>query len=231
VALIIHGESVAKSPLPPYVPYRTFTTFIESLKVGIPSHIDKSVMTSYSGGMQSWLKASLRTMKLIDGDGVPQDRLRKLVGAEGEDRKAILRELFNATYAPIMKGKVDLQTTTPQKLRTAFVELGAQGETVEKCMAFLVAMGKDAGFTLSPHLTMRASPKPRTRRSPSVKGVPAASGISGNDDTSESGNFSSDAVTQALLDKFPKFDPSWPSEVQAKWFDAFDRLMKATIKL
>ena len=31
---------------------------------------------------------------------------------------------------------------------------------------------------------------------------------------------------QILLDKFPVFDPSWSEDVQAKWFDGFNRLMK-----
>jgi len=31
---------------------------------------------------------------------------------------------------------------------------------------------------------------------------------------------------QLLLSKFPSFDPGWPPEVQAKWFDSFEKLMK-----
>lgn len=224
-------EPKGRVPLPPYVPYRTLSTFLDSLKVGIPSHIDKSVMTSFSGGIQSWLKAALRTMKLIDAEGVPQERLRKLVVAQGEDRKAILRELFNATYAPILKDKVDLQTTSPQKLRTAFVAMGAQGETVEKCMAFLVAMAKDAGFALSPHLTMRAASKPRVKRvgkTNTTGGAVAPDHPNGHDGERGGEAAASTTITQALLEKFPKFDPAWPTDVQGKWFDAFDRLMKAT---
>ena len=30
-----------------------------------------------------------------------------------------------------------------------------------------------------------------------------------------------------LIDKFPNFDPTWPAEVQLKWFDGFERLMEA----
>jgi hypothetical protein len=225
--------NTVKTPLPPYVPYRTFTTFLESLKVGMPSHIDKSVMRSYSGGMQSWLKASLRMMKLIDGESVPQDRLKALVKAQGEDRKALLRELFNTTYAPILTGKVDLQSTTPQKLRDAFTALGAKGETIEKCIAFLVALGKDAGFTLSPHLTTRAAPKPRTKRTPRPGVAPGGdAGGAGepNGGGGDGGGHASDPAAKALLDKFPTFDPSWAPEIQAKWFAAFEKLMSMTTK-
>jgi hypothetical protein len=29
-----------------------------------------------------------------------------------------------------------------------------------------------------------------------------------------------------LLSKFPSFDPTWPNDVQIKWFEAFDELLK-----
>lgn len=31
---------------------------------------------------------------------------------------------------------------------------------------------------------------------------------------------------EALLAKFPQFDPSWNDEIKLKWFDAFDRFVK-----
>ena len=168
-----------KSPLPPYVPYRTFLNFLDSLKnVVMPSHIDKAVIGSLSGGMQSWLKASLKSMKLVDVEARPQERLRKLVASEGEDRKVLLRELFNATYAPLLKGKVDLQSTTTPNLKSAFAELGAQGETIDKQVAFLMALAKDAGLELSAHLK-RSTPQ---RRRPRVQRGAASNGVQSNVD-------------------------------------------------
>jgi hypothetical protein len=155
-----------RKPLPPYVPYRTFLTFLDHLRaIGMPSHIDKSVMTSLSGGMQSWLKASLRYMKLIDAEDVPDQRLAKLAKAQGDERKALLLDLFKSSYA-FLDGQIDLKNTTPQKLRTAIVDLGAQGETVEKIMAFMIAMAKDASVPLSKLLTTRAPSvrKPRAKQ-------------------------------------------------------------------
>jgi hypothetical protein len=160
-------QNDVKQLLPPYVPYRTFVNFLDSLhSVVMPTHIDKAVMASMSGGIQSWLKASLRSMKLIDADDVPQDRLKKLVAVQGEERKPLLIELFNVTYAPLLKGKLDLQATTSQQLKAAFADLGAQGETQDKCAAFLMALAKDAGLTLSPHLK-----RITTRRRPRVQRV------------------------------------------------------------
>jgi hypothetical protein len=158
----------ARPPLPPYMPYKSLGTFFDHLRaIGIPSHIDRSVMASMSGAMQSWLKATLRYLRLIDAEDVPQPRLVKLVQAQGDERKVLLLELFNESYG-FLNGKIELKNTTPQKLRAAIVELGAQGETVEKIMAFMIAMAKDAGVPLSKLLTTRAPSVRRPRPKPTV---------------------------------------------------------------
>lgn len=152
-----------RKQLPPYVPYKTFMTFLEHLKaIGMPSHIDKSVMASLSGGMQSWLKAGLRTMQLIDAESAPTETLHRLVASSGVERKQVLFKVFQHTYT-FLNGKVDLKNTTPSKLRAAIVELGAQGETVNKIVAFMIAMGKDAGVEMSTLLTTRAPRQARAR--------------------------------------------------------------------
>jgi hypothetical protein len=152
-----------RRPLPPYVPYKTFGSFLDHLRaIGVPSHIDKSVMTHLSGGMQSWLKAALRYLALINADDTPTPTLEKLAVAQDEERKKLLRDLFTRGYA-FLNGKLDLKNTTPFKLRSAVADLGAQGETVEKIIAFMIAMAKDANITVSPLLLKRASPTRRAK--------------------------------------------------------------------
>lgn len=149
--------------LPPYMPYKTFTTFLDHLRaIGMPSHIDKSVMPSLSGGMQSWLKSTLRYMKLINGADVPSERLEKLANAQGDERKALLRQVFETSYS-FLNGKIDLKNATPAKLRSAIVDEGGQGETAEKIMTFMIAMAKDTGIQMSPLLTKRAPSVRRVR--------------------------------------------------------------------
>jgi hypothetical protein len=161
--------------LPPYIPARTFMTFLDHLRDigGMPSHIDKAVMSNMSGGIQSWLKASLRYMKLMNAEDEPTEMLARLVQAQGEDRKALLRELFESTYS-FLNGRIDLQNTTPQKLRSAIIEMGAQGETVEKIMSFMIGLGKEAGVPLSPYLTKRATGQRRLRQRIPRKGPAGA---------------------------------------------------------
>lgn len=216
--------------IPPYVPFRTFMGFIDSLRnVVIPTHLDNAVMPSMSGGMRSWLRNALRTMDLMDRESRPTERLERLVKSEGDDRKAVLRDLFNTTYAPLLKGKIDLTRTTQTQLRTVLTDVGAQGETVTKAMAFLLAFAKEAGFELSPHLGKRANQRrPRAQRAPKATAsnqepLPLAS----PDNNAPARNGMDDDITRTLIGKFPTFDSNWPPEVQAKWFDNFEKLMKA----
>jgi len=32
-------------------------------------------------------------------------------------------------------------------------------------------------------------------------------------------------MASQLLEKFPTFDPTWPDEIKAKWFEGYERLL------
>ena len=188
----------ARAPLPPYMPYKSLGTFFDHLRaIGIPSHIDRSVMSSMSGAMQSWLKSTLRYLQLIDADDVPQPRLAKLVNAQGDERKALLADLFKQAYG-FLDGKIDLKNTTPQKLRAAVVELGAQGDTVDKIMAFMIAMAKDAGIPLSKLLTTRAPSVRRPRTKPATTQRNAPEGGDEDDDEHDDEHGSSGTAMKVI---------------------------------
>ncbi|MGE0702747.1 MAG: hypothetical protein AB7F99_09570 [Vicinamibacterales bacterium] len=215
--------------IPPYVPYRTFLAFLESMRHGVPSHVDKSVLRSMSGGIQGWLKASLKSMKLIDQANVPQDLLRDLAASEGARRKQLLKRVFESTYG-FLDQYVDLETTTPAKLEAAFTAAGANGDTVRKAVAFMLSLAKDADVELSPHLLRRgALTQTGSRHSPAVprksRGVGDA-GVRRAETGDESANLGGGDWEQ-LVAKFPEFDPGWSDELKARWFDAFERLMAA----
>ena len=57
--------------IPPYVPYRTFQTFLEFLfDEGIPDRIDRSVWGArFSGSSGTQLMTTLKVLNLIDQDG------------------------------------------------------------------------------------------------------------------------------------------------------------------
>src|SRR5438128_10488002 len=91
-------ETKAPPAVPPYVPYRTFRNFIDSLKQGIPARIDRSVMSSMSGALQSQLTGALRYLGLITVSGQPTSYLPTLVNSEGPDRAKLLRAIIAKSY-------------------------------------------------------------------------------------------------------------------------------------
>jgi hypothetical protein len=230
------AESTVKMPpltgpltVPPYVSYRSYRNFLDSLKQGIPARIDRSVMASMSGALQSQLTTALRYLNLTKPLGQPTEMLAKIVNSEGPERAKAMREMLAAAY-PFLFGSFDLKSATPRMLEEQFSEAGASGGTLDKCMLFFLAAAKDAEIELSPHLKnprvarTSGSRTPRTRQATRL--VDANSTI--EDDlrdisTEQNGNVSWE---QMLLSKFPSFDPAWPDEVKSKWFDGFHRLMR-----
>src|ERR1035438_10278775 len=97
--------------VPPYVPYRSFRNFIDSLKQGIPARIDRSVMSSMSGALQSQLTTTLRYLMLISPTGQPTNSLPKLVNSEGPERAKAMREIITNCY-PFLFQNFDLKNAT-----------------------------------------------------------------------------------------------------------------------
>lgn len=216
---------------PPYIAYKTLTGFLSSMKVAIPSRIDRSVMTTYSGAVQSQLHHALRYFNLIDAAGHPTAKLAPLVHSEGAERQRLLKELVLAGYPMLFDGPFDLTKGTSAQLAEQFAKL-ATGDTLRKCITFLLPMLKEAGMAISPHIKgapkRNGSSKPRKARA-----APAPTGV-------DSGVKEPGAPTppppapppvmgwsELLLSKFPSFDPGWPDDVKAKWFESFEKLMQS----
>jgi hypothetical protein len=212
-----------KQMIPPYAPYRSFRNYIDSLRQGIPSQIDRSVMRNMSGALQSQLSSTLRYLGLVSENGQPTDRLSRIVHSEGNERTTALRDIAKAAYPFLFQG-FDLKTATPKMLSDKFASMNASGGTIGKCVAFFISMAKDAEIPLAPHLiVMRGNHTGRPRRFKTAEAPPSANGT---DPALTPAEMSSVPWAQMLLSKFPSFDPSWPDEVKAKWFDGFHRLMR-----
>lgn len=155
------SESVAgQLPTPPYVSYKTYRGFLEGLGDLLPSRIDRSLMSSMSGGTQSHLQQALRATGLVGEEGVPTERLRNLHRATDDERKAALHGIVRSTYPFLWESPFDLRATTSQHLDEQFRNnTGATGSTVERCVNFFKAIAQDAGIELSPHIQ-----KPKRRK-------------------------------------------------------------------
>jgi hypothetical protein len=215
--------SQTATAVPPYVPYRSFRNFIDSLKQGIPARIDRSVMGSMSGALQSQLTTTLRYLGLTKSTGQPTDLLAKLVNSEGPEHVSVMHDIVTASYPFLFQeDDFDLKSATPRMLEEKFAEMGASGGTLDKCMLFFLSAARDAGIETSHHLKNGRTRAPRTQGRRPNRLIELASQADGSDE-SDSGDMS---WAQMLLSKFPSFDPSWPDEVKAKWFDGFHRLMR-----
>ena len=153
-----------QTTVPPYAPYRSFRNFIDSLKQGIPARIDRSVMSSFSGALQSQLTTTLRYLGLTKESGHPTDVLPKLVNSEGPERVRVMRDILINAY-PFLFGDFDLKSATPRMLEEQFSEMGASGGTLDKCTNFFLAAAKDAGIETSHHFKMQRGPRLQRRQS------------------------------------------------------------------
>ena len=90
-------KSAEGRSLPPYVPYKTFKNFLEGLRIAMPARIDRSIMGSLSGAIQSQLINALKYLKLIGPTDTPTDRLTRLVNSEkGLTSKKSVEEVLHA---------------------------------------------------------------------------------------------------------------------------------------
>lgn len=216
-----------RQPAPPYIAHKTFKSFLSSLKVAIPSRIDRSVMTTYSGAVQTQITHALRYFNLIDSNGHPTDKLAPLVHSEGAEHQKLLKELVHSGYPMLFVAPFDLTKATSAQLAEQFAKM-ATGETVRKCITFLLPLLKEAGFAVSPHIKgapkRNGSSKPRK---PKASAPPAPATDAGAGTPPPPSPPAVMGWSELLLSKFPSFDPSWPDDVKARWFDSFEKLMQS----
>lgn len=212
---------------PPYIPYKTFANFLEKQKIGLPSRIDRSVMPTSSGDVKVKLLATLLYLDLIDVDGTPKGRFSELVRSDGENKKKILKDIITASYPFLFDGEIDLTRTTSSHLQEVFeTGGGVSGGTTRKCISFFIAISKEAGIELSPHIKIRgSSSRSVPRKINSEKNIRLKSADIQLEEKTFKTQADTQNWTQQLLSKFPSFDPAWPDEVKAKWFDGFKELM------
>ena len=158
-------ERTRSSGTPPYTSYRTFKTFIEDLhEHGVPSRIDRSVLTRFSGVVGTQLMHALRFLGLIEDDGRPTQRLKVLVNAHGAAHwSASLLELLRQEYAPVFA--IDLETATPSHFNGAFRKsFPAADAVVQKCVTFFLYAANDAGVKISGRVLKGRKPRSLTPR-------------------------------------------------------------------
>ena len=153
------------SGTPPNTSYRTFKTFIEDLHDhGVPSRIDRSVLTRFSGIVGTQLMHALRFLGLVEDDGRPTDRLKGLVKAHATSQwPETLLETLGGEYAPMFA--IDLAIATPSHFNQAFRRaFPAADAVVQKCVTFFLYAANDAGVKISGRVLKGRKPRSLTPR-------------------------------------------------------------------
>ena len=159
-----------------YAPFKTFLTVLDHLKAHeVPSIIDRSMFPTYSGTLQGQIIGTLQFLGLINEDGVPSEELHKLVAADTEERKTLLKPLLEKKYSNLFN--VGLTKITPSQFESLFSteNYGVGGDTRKKARAFLFFALDYAGIPYSKLLKQRT-------RSPRRKG---ANNLANGNDTQQ----------------------------------------------
>ena len=164
-----HGKSART---PPYTSYRTLETFVRDLRErGVPSRVDRSVLTRFSGAVGTQLMHALRFLGLIEEGGRPTQRLSELAAAHGgPDWPAALSRLLRRAYEPIFA--IDLETATPSQFNEAFRKAFPAADAVaQKCVTFFLNAANDAGVKISGRVLKGRKPRAAVppRRKPGLQ--------------------------------------------------------------
>jgi hypothetical protein len=223
-----NGTSAMRTP--PYISFATLLTFLKALKTdGVPPQIDRSVLSKLSGGVQGQMKMALRSLGLMEGDR-PTPLLAEIVNAyETPAFEPMLLERLKATFPYVFD--LDLAVATPTMLAEAFKVTGAKEDVSRKCRTFFLHAAKRAGVPLGTRLLTGSVPRSPSTGTPrrKAKGQRGSANPENGQGRTETpappkGQAPSE-YTNALLAKFPAFDPKWPDDIKAKWFAGFEKFM------
>ena len=209
--------------------YRSFLTLLEDLQRGLPSRIDRSYWgDKFSGSTGTQLMSALRFLSLIDSNGLPTSQLRDLASSKGQHRSEVLKKISVDSFSLVMNGSFQLEQATYAQLEEVFNEVyQVDRDVARKCIKFFIEITSDAGISLSPFITKKSK---ISRPSQVSEKIPKKVSARTNQNPVIPQNVEliprTSSWKELLLTKFPSFDPSWPNDVQMKWFEAFDELLK-----
>ncbi len=164
----------AQERKPSYIAFKTFLTAIETLEQGLPPAIDRSVWPTFSGGLQSHTLNAFKFLGLIDEKGKVQPRLEALVGAKGEDKKDVIKEIIIEKYGEAVHlGEINASF---QQLSEHFRGFGVQGGTLEMVIRFFLDACKYVGIKGSPLWATARKTQRRSRKGESQGGAKSDAG-------------------------------------------------------
>ena len=174
---------------------------------------------------------ALKVLDLIDSEARPSEDLERLVHAEGDERRALLRRILERFYTPVFE--LDLSRASKGQFHEAFRSFGTKEGVLTKCEAFFIRAAQAAGIELSRRILTGRHGANRTRTSPSTGRARALTSqavapekniVLPEPERAVPAQAAKLELADRILAKYPDFDPSWDPAVQAKWLDGMTRL-------
>jgi len=133
---------------PAYSSFGSLVSLIEKLEAdGLPAVMDRSYFGGSSGGLIAQTRGTLRFLDLLDDTYAPTEMLRKLVDAEGEERKRLLRQLAEERYTREIE--LGRQKGTHGQLLAVMRDRGLNGATAQKAVSFYLGLAEHTGLPVS----------------------------------------------------------------------------------
>lgn len=153
--------------LTPYIPFKTFQSFIDSLKKSkvIPPIVDTSLLQTMSGSMKTQILSTLKFLNLIDENNHVLESIKNLVGAYDTDAwPETLRPVIKKAYDHVMHD-VNWETGTSQQLSQTFKErANVDGQMLDKSVRFFLSALDSCSYQYSPYFKKRKKPRKPTQR-------------------------------------------------------------------
>lgn len=144
----------------PYLPFKTFLTALDRLKVGHPPVVDGSFWHGMSGGTQRQIVITLRFFGLLGENGEVAKELDLL--SRAEDRRTLIGNLLRTFYTSIFE--IGVEHATPNQFNEALRQYNVSGSTLEKARSFFLQAAKFAEITLSSGIQSLSKPGSTGRR-------------------------------------------------------------------
>jgi hypothetical protein len=155
------NDSETKAATPPYTAFASIKTTISNFKEhGVPSRIDRTVLTNFSGAVRGQVLTAIKFLGLIQGDNRPTEQLIALVDVYGTEAWGPkLLHVLQRSYAPLFG--IELENATSGQFNEKFrAEYPGTDDVQRKSIAFFLNAIRETPFPISKYIM--ANKKPRS---------------------------------------------------------------------
>eukprot|EP01036_Dinobryon_divergens_P038121 gene38121-49986_t len=227
---------VTKDAPAPYAPSAVILALVDRYrKKGLPTPISAETLAR-SGVSDSLIPRSLYALKvldLIDESGKPTNVFEGLRLAPEAEYKSRLADWLSAAYIDALNF-VDPATSDETQIRDAFRGYNPVGQQ-DRMVSLFIGLFHAAGV-IADGKRQRSKPSVKNgdmQRRPKAGLADDVSAVQQNQKVGDQPappqgstaplNIQHSEMAVRLLEKFPAFDPSWSAEIQAKWFEGYER--------